>query len=417
MKVLHLSTADLGGGAARAAYRLHKGLDNTGIVSQTLVRTKTTVNDSVIKDSSPLTKLSPPLNRWYLRQLGRYPEAIFSPGIFSPQWFSGPIVTKVKELNPDIVHLHWICDGFVSIESLSKIQKPIVWTFHDMWPFTGGCHYTDRCTRYQNGCGQCPLLKSTHQHDLSAKVLRRKAKAWKKLDLTVITPSHWLAQCVRVSFLFENRRVEVIPNGIDTQTFSPIEKPLARRILNLPLNKKIVLFGSGNPIGDSRKGFSLLLESLNKLSFQNSEATETYNLVVMGMDTPSIPIHLSFKTHYLGKLTDEVSLALAYSAADVFVAPSKQDNLPNTVMEALACGIPCVAFEIGGMQDMIEHQKNGYLAKPFDVVNLAHGIQWILEDRTRYHLLSEYAQIKVEKEFNILLQVRHHISLYKSLMV
>jgi glycosyltransferase involved in cell wall biosynthesis len=227
-----------------------------------------------------------------------------------------------------------------------------------MWAFTGGCHYNQECDRYINCCGACPQLHSNKNWDISRWVWQRKAKAWQNLNLTIVTPSQWLAKCAISSSILQNQKIKVIPYGLETQTYKPIERHLARKILNLPNNKQLILFGAMNATSDLRKGFHLLQLALKSL--RQAVCAEQFELVVFGASRPANEVDLSFKTHYLGRLSDDISLSLIYSSADVFVAPSIQDNLPNTVMESLACGTPCVAFNIGGMPEMIEHQKNGY---------------------------------------------------------
>lgn len=407
MKILHLSTSDIDGGAARAAYRLHQGLNQMGVSSYMLVRDKQKKSPSVISDTSAITKLGPILNRLPLR---KYPER--DAVMFSSQWFIDSLAKPIADINPDVVHLHWVCNGFLQIETLKKINKPIVWTLHDMWPFTGGCHYTQGCDRYKHQCGSCPILHSQKQKDLSFQTLQRKAKAWKDLKLTIVTSSRWLAGCANESALFKHQSVEAIANSIDTKLFRPGLKQSAREILNLPQDKKLLLFVAGSTTGDPRKGFQYLVDALNLLQHRGDC---TFELAILGEEAPTDASPWTFKTHYLGRFSDEVSLALVYNAADIFIAPSVQDNLPNTVVEALACGTPCIAFKIGGMPDMIDHQQNGYLASPFDIEDLGQGIEWILNDDAKHSELSARARQKAEENFSIEQQSAKFLKLYESL--
>jgi len=413
MKALLLSASDIDGGAARAAYRLHRGLQAVGVASQMLVQAKYSDDGKVLAPQTKLVKgiakLKPtldslPLQLWRDRNRTNY----------SIQWLPSTISPKTAKLNPDIINLHWVCEGYLQIEAIAKLGKPLVWTLHDMWPFTGGCHYSQDCNRYTKACGACPLLRSDQGWDLSHWIWQRKAKAWRTLDLTIVTPSSWLAECARNSSLFGDLRIETIPYGLDTQKYKPIDRHVAREILNLPQDKYLVLFGAMNATSDPRKGFHLLQLALKRVS--NVEWQGKIELVIFGSSEPTIQSDVCFKSHYLGKLSDDVSLALVYAAADVFVAPSRQDNLPNTVMEALACGTPSVAFNIGGMPDMIEHQQNGYLAQPFETEDLAQGIAWVLEDRERHQKLCDRAREKVEQEFTQDLQARRYLSLFKELV-
>jgi len=413
MKVLLLSTSDIEGGAARAAYRLHEGLQQRNVNSQILVRTKSSDDPKVI---GPKNKIQDQLGhlRTTLDNLPLRLHPTRKSEVYSLEWFPDTIISKVAPIKPDLINLHWIGYGFVKIETIAKLNKPIVWTLHDMWAFTGGCHYSLDCDRYTNSCGACPQLCSDKNWDLSHWVWQRKAKAWKNINLTLVTPSLWLAKCANSSSLFKDFRVEVIPNGLDINTYKPVNRILARELLNLPTDKQLILFGAMSATSDRRKGFHLLqltLQSLSKSGWQDK-----IELVIVGSSRPSEPLDLGFKTSYLGKLSDDISLALVYAAADVFVAPSIQDNLPNTVMEAIACGTPCVAFDIGGMPDMIEHQQNGYLAKPYQIEDLAKGIAWVLENKERHQKLCDRAREKAKQEFTQQQQAKRYLSLFTEIV-
>jgi glycosyltransferase involved in cell wall biosynthesis len=415
MNVLLVSTSDLEGGAARATNRLLQGLRQNHVPVQMLVQEKRGGDPAVVglPATSGIHKASVGL-RLTLDQLPlkRYPQR--EPGAFSPQWLPDRTVALINQLNPDVVNLHWVNNGYIQIESLAALSKPIVWTLHDMWAFTGGCHYNQECDRYTQSCGNCPQLASSRQSDLSQRIWRRKHQAWKKLNLTIVTPSQWLADCARKSSLFKDCRVECIPNGIDTSVYRPIDRHLARDILKLPQDKYLLLSGSLGGIADKRKGFHLLQPALKELS--QSAWGSQIELVVFGQSEPSNPPDLGLKTHYVGNFGDDYSLALLYSAADVFVAPSVQDNLPNTVMESLACGTICIAFGIGGLSDMIEHQYNGYLAKAFDVKDLVNGIIWLLADRERAKELSENARTKAIAEFSLNVLADHYHQLFTEVL-
>ena len=404
---------DIIGGAARAAYRLHQGLNKIGVNSQMLVQKKISNDHTVIgpetKFQKVMARVRPIMDKVPVKFYKNKNEALFSPA-----WvpFSG-VVKKINVTDPDIVHLHWIAFGMIRIEELARIRKPIIWTLHDSWAFTGGCHIPFDCKKYTKNCGCCPTLNSNKKKDLSYKILQRKRKSWKNLDLTIVTPSSWLGKCAKKSSLFYKTRVEVIPNGIDLSRFKPIDKNIAREVLCLPKDKKLILFGAMSAINDRNKGFHLLKQSLKKFQLIGNKNIE---FVVFGFSKPKNEENLGFKIHYLGRLNDEISLALVYSTADVFIIPSIQENLPNTIMESLACGIPVVAFNIGGIHDMIEHQKNGYLAKPFDTTDLAYGIKWVLEDDTRLKELSENAREKVINEFDIIKVAKRYEDLYKNIL-
>jgi len=411
MKTLLINTSDVRGGAARASYRLHQGLEQAGINSTMLVQDKRSTDISVN---------GPKLIGWkgvgvnYIFRyivdklpLLLYPK--YQKTVWSPQWLPNKIHTKINRLCPDIVHFHWICDGFVPIQEVAKIKQPLIWTLHDMWPFTGGCHYNGTCDRYMYECGKCPQLGSDKEKDLSHWVWSRKKKYWENLDITVVTPSRWLANCARSSSLFKDKKIEVIPNGLDLQKFKPIDKSKAKEDLNLPVDKNLILFGAMNSIKDKRKGFQYLKSAINVLS--EDLAFEAIVFGNSGKDSLlNIPIN------YMGNFPDNM-LTKLYSAADVFVAPSVQDNLPNTIMESLACGTPSVAFDIGGMSDMIVHKENGYLAKPFNSVDLARGIEWIVKQDQRKKVLCGNSRKYVEKNFELKYIAKKYIDLYSQMLI
>ena len=415
MKIASLSTFDNQGGAARAAYRLHQGLNQIDVESWILCQSKFSQDPKAIgaKTSSGIEQAKTGL-RLTLDQLPLKRYKGKSKQLFSPHWLPSDIDARVERLNPDLLNLHWISAGYLNIKDLAKFKQPLVWTLHDMWSFTGGCHYNEDCDKYTAECGACPILGSNKEADLSRQIWQRKHKLWQNLNLTIVTPSRWLGDCAKASSLFSDRRVEVIPYGLDLQTYRPIDRATARKLLKLPQDKQLVLFLSLNATSDRRKGFQLLQPALQQLS--QSGWQDKLELMVVGASKPENPPELGFKAHYLGIMKDDLTLALAYSAADVFVAPSIQDNLPNTVLEAIACGTPCVAFKIGGMPDMIEHQSNGYLASPFETEDLAQGISWVLEDSDRLQHLSTSARSKAEQEFALEIQARRYQTLYREIL-
>lgn len=409
MKVLHLSTSDIDNGGARAAYRLHQGLQAIHCDSQMLVRAKFSSDDSVTAERSLITKLGPPASSLPLRF---YPRR--NATMFSPQWFPDVITARARQIGPDIVHLHWVCNGFLQIESLPRFAKPLVWTLHDMWPFTGGCDYVRDCTHYQKSCGSCPQLGSNHSWDVSRWVWQRKANAWKHLNLTLVATTSWMADCARSSSLFKDFRIEVIPLGLDTEKYKPHNRHFAREVLNLPQNKQLVLFGAINGTSDRRKGFHLLLAALQRLS--HSGWNDQIELLIFGASKPDQPPDLGFKTHYLGRLTDDVTLALVYSSADAMIMPSVQEAFGQTASESLSCGTPVVAFNATGLKDIVDHQQTGYLAKPFSTEDLAKGIAWVLEDQERHRKLQFQSRRKSLEKFASKTQAQRYLSLYTEVL-
>jgi glycosyltransferase involved in cell wall biosynthesis len=404
-----------GAGAARAAYRLHQGLLKLGISSQLLVQDKKIDDPTVIEPSNNNIYRKIYKARTILDDIpvklyrNRQRKPTF---FFSPQWVPDLVTSPINALNLDIINLHWICGGFIPLEALCKLNKPIVWTFHDMWAFTGGCYYSEGCDRYTKSCGTCPLLGSNNSWDLSRWVWTRKAKAWQHLKLTVVTPSQWLAECAKSSSLFENSDIKVIPNGLDIDIYKPSDRQTARHLLDLPQNKQLILFGAINSTSNKRKGFHLLQSALQTLS--QSGWKDKIELLVFGASQPENPVDLGFKVHYLGKIHEQSKLALLYSAADVMVVPSIEEAFGQTASESLACATPVVSFDSTGLKDIVEHQKNGYRAKCFSYDDLANGIVWIIENEERYQKLCDRAREKAEQEFSLELIARRYLSLFET---
>ena len=267
MKVLMLNTFDETGGAARAAGRLLDGAKALGVDARMLVQFKTGNADGVICNQAPLRKLARRAKLFLgLLPVRRYPNK--PENNFSPALMPDSPPAEISGIDPDIIHLHWLGAGFLSVETigrLGRLGKPLVWTLHDSWPFTGGCHMPFECTRYRQSCGECPVLGSTREKDLSRKTWARKQASWRDIDMTLVTPSRWLADCARSSSLFRKSRIEVIPNGLDTEVFHPVDKQASRRSLGLPDDKSIILFGAVGGTTDPNKGFQLLAPALRLL--------------------------------------------------------------------------------------------------------------------------------------------------------
>lgn len=410
MKIALFNTSDTGGGAARAAHRLHRALLSAGADCRMFVAQKNSDEYQIHGPTGSLDKLKliykQQRENLNLRNYpGRDKNIFFSPGLHATSLH----IKQIQDFNPDVIHAHWINGGFLNIKSLARFQKPVVWSLHDMWPFTGGCHYAGDCLAYQKACGNCPALQSNRTNDLSARILKSKLKWIQNIPgLTIVGLSNWLTTLAISSQLFKGLRIEHLPNPIDTSVYKPIAKKAARQILNLPLNKKIILFGAISATSDSRKGYVELIEALGKIKGQNVEA------IVFGASHPEISPPLDIKFHFTGKLYDNSSLSLLYNAADLTVVPSKQENLSNTIMESHSCGTPVVAFHIGGNSDMIEHKKNGYLSKPEDTTDLARGINWILAGN-RALMLGKEARKNTLFRFDSNIVANQYLNLYQSL--
>lgn len=410
MKVVHLSYADGGGGAGKAAYRIHRGLRRVGIDSHMQVSKRATSDRYVQDAGSPVARL------WgqtaaYLDLLPWYLPRVCGRGhcYCSLSWVGTGAVRRALKLEPDIIHLHWINSGFVRLEELDQVKCPVVWRLADMWPMAGAEHYVGEDRRYIEGYRNDNRSNNESGFDLHKWVWERKRKVYSRIgNLTIVTPSRWLAECARQSVLFKDRRIEVIPTGQDISAYRPIAKHMARELLGLPSDVKLIMIASMQ-FSDKRKGVDLLSKALESFAGRN------YELLAVGESLEEAR-RFPLLTHQFGKLSDDLTLALAYSAADVFVAPSREENLANTVIEAMACGTPCVAFTIGGMPDIIRHRHNGYLAIPFDVKDLAEGIIWILENIDGYPQLSSQARMIVEREFSEETQARRYAALYDDII-
>ena len=416
LSVAHLARTDIVGGAARASYRLHKGLQRLGISSHMVVALKQSDDSYVHPPKGKIQRiwshLHPRVDEFLLRFYpNRQESVVFSSNLIGCGNQGHDVVEEA-----DIIHLHWIGRGYINLNRLPNCfgNKPIVWTLHDMWPFTGGCHYTGTCDRYQEGCGACPCLGSKFEKDLSWLIYQKKRKVFKNLNLTFVATTPWMADCACSSLLCRGKKIVIIPYGIDTEIFKPIEKRAARDILNLPQDKTIILFGALDATSDPRKGFSYLLESLNLLKKYSDDSEDRFCLVVFGAShgENSLP----FEQHYVGYLHDDVLLALYYSAADVFVGPSLQEAFGQTFIESFSCGTPCVAFDYSGPNDIIDHKENGYLAQYKNPDDFARGIWWVIEAPDRYTELRANARAKAEQEYALEVQAQRYIRLYSQLL-
>ena len=411
MKILIVNISDIQGGAARAAYRLHKALLVENVDSEMLVLHKHSDDFTVLTTSQSTLQKTLTIIRSFIESIPvrfykNRTKTFFSPS-FTP---FGKIVQKINEMRPNIVHLHWVSGGVIRVEDFKNINVPIVWSLHDMWAFTGGCHYDEECGAFKSECGNCKVLGSTKQYDLSSKVFQKKKKSYGKIDnMTIVGLSNWIHESAKSSFLLKDKKHINLPNPINTDIFKPFSKELARELWSLPKDKKLILIGAMYATSDPRKGFDELMESLGKIEDNSVE------LVVFGSSEPKESQSFGFKTHYLGSLHDDISLVTLYSAVDGVVIPSLQENLSNVIMESLACATPVVGFNIGGNSDMIEHQINGYLAKPFDTSDLACGIEWVL-NAPNYEILCQNAREKVLKEFDSKVVAKKYIELYADIL-
>ena len=384
MKVVHLSHSDLSGGAAIAAYRIHKALRSQAIDSTMAVNNATSGDWTVQRPKTALAKQMAYI-RFYLSLLSAQGLQTTEPGIHSTALVSSTWPQRLRATGADIINLHWVNGEMMSIADIGQLPQPVVWTLHDLWAFCGAEHYTNDI-RWREGYWRHNRPSYEGGFDLNRWTWHRKRKHWRK-PFQIVTPSQWLADCVSKSALMGDWPVTVIPYPIDTDIWQPVDKGLARQLLGLPQDVPLLLFGASGGTSDPRKGFDLLTAALDHLRGE----IDGLELAVFGQGEPKQPMNLGFPVHYMGRPQDPLSLRVLYSAADAMVIPSRQDNLPNTGLEAHACGTPVIAFKVGGLPDIVDHFKTGYLATPFDTEDLARGVQWVLGDGNLRKALSRSA--------------------------
>ena len=306
----------------------------------------------------------------------------------------------IKKFNPDVINLHWICGHFVSMDDILWLSQnyKVVWTLHDSWAFTGGCHVFQECTKWQTGCYDCRLMGKRLGIDLAKWVFKRKIRTICRANITMTGVSKWMTNCIKKSYLLNQKDVFLTHNTLNQQVFKPVDKYTLRNIFGLPKDKKLILFGARNSTKDKNKGYYLLLESLSYLL--ENKLISNFELVIFGSEQPSNVPEFGVPAHYMGSFCDNVSLSMLYGAADVMVVPSKQESFGQTVLEALSCGTPVVAFAIGGIIDQIDHMVNGFLATPYNSQELAQGIAYIIKDEDRWKQMSEAARNKAAKCFS-----------------
>ena len=378
MRVLIINTSERIGGAAIAANRLMDALRNNGIQAKMLVRDKQTDNITVISLKKSL---------WSIWQFVWERIVIWKANHFKQHNLfavdianTGTDITTYPEFKEaDIIHLHWINQGMLSLKDLKKILqsgKPIVWTMHDMWPCTGICHHARECDNYHKECHHCPYLyNGGAKKDLSHQTFKKKKELYQLSPITFITCSQWLKERAGQSALLDQHPIVHIPNPIKTNLFTPRNKVEARQKCNLPTDKKLILFGSVK-ITDKRKGIDYFIESCKILAEKHPELVNNLGVAVYGKESEQLKSLVPFQVYALDYISNEKELVNVYNAVDLYVTPSLEENLPNTIMEAMACGIPCVGFNVGGIPEMIDHLHNGYVADYKSAEDFANGIHW-----------------------------------------
>ncbi|WP_419801829.1 glycosyltransferase [Mucilaginibacter sp.] len=419
LKVVHINTYDGNGGAGRACLRLNLALNEIGDVDSKVVVFYKFGQNPAVKTFT---------NTWFKR--GRAAAAIITERLlakrylkpvkipFSFTWFGISIIKNPKVLAADVIHLHWVNHSFLNpkhLAELAELNKPIVWTFHDSNAFTGGCHVRYTCDHFERSCGDCPVLADAQPNDISHQIWKQKNEAYQQLNFRIIAPSSWMKASVLRSSLMVGKQIDIIPNTLETNIFQPQNQQEARKKLDLPKDKFIFLTGFMPSKKDSHKGAAYLLESLELLVAKNSIDPSQIELVVFGnRNTEDMPV-FPFKTTFLGTIKDDEKLAACYAAADAFLIPSLEDNLPYTVMESLACGTPVIAFTTGGIPDMVQHLHNGFLADYKSSESFCEGLEWIKNYPVK-EALRQNAHETVMQKFSEKVIAQKHSELYKSLI-
>jgi len=407
MRVVHLSTSV---SFSSMNIRLQKELVNRGVNSKTLVDDRNPTMKNVV--SARGNRL---YSAYYIFR-SKYEEFIlkylysnrmdlpFSFGFIGRNVDKEPLL-----LDSDIIHLHWICN-FISIKGIARlvnIKKPIIWTIHDSWPITGGCHVRYGCSQYCYGCTNCHELARKNTY-LSESILKKKRKYWANNNIVAVAPSKWMFECLKKSDLFKQENIYHIPNPIDLSIYEYHEKHDDSSI--------VILFGAVQPTKAKYKGYNYLLEALKIITEKYPDYAKRIELNIFGSDElEENEVLAGFKHNNLGFLNSDEQLVRAYQNSHIYVLPTLDDNLPTTVLESMSCGTPVVSFDIGGLSDMVDHKKNGYLAKYKDSNDFAEGIIWVINNNSE-NRLSQNARAKIENDFSYSKTVEKYIELYNKVM-
>lgn len=402
MQILFCNTSEHAGGAAIAASRLAVALRNTGESVQMLVRDKA-------ETSAPYV-VTPSVASWKMKAkfVAERIDILRANGWRKHRLFEvdcatyGIDLTQEKAFHQaDVIHLHWVNQGLLSLQGLAKILqtgKPLVWTLHDMWPLTGICHHSKDCQGWTAHCGNCPLLRQPHGKDLSQRIFAEKQNVYAKGQMHFVACSDWLAEIARKAPLLKEHKVHSIPNPIDTKFFHPGDQAEARRRLGLPEDVDLLLFVA-HKATDRNKGIHLLREALEQLASKNERLRSTLHLIIVGREATMLYDTFAIPTHTFEYVASQETMRDFYRAATMLCMPTLQDNLPNTIVEAMACGTPTVGFRVGGLPQLINHEDNGYLATYMDTTDLAQGITCLLNKATRQRM-GTASRNKAEAEFS-----------------
>ena len=420
MKVVHISRFDDGGGAAIAAFRLHKGLLRLGHQSVLFVaQSRSGVKDSTVTLFQPSMDLRSRLRRRVrteriARSLARY-QASRPPGYESFSDDRSPYGADVLTQLPagDLINIHAMYQ-FVDYRTFFTAvprHTPVVRTLHDMSFFTGGCHTDVGCGKYTAHCGACPQLGSRHAKDLAYQIWQRKSATFRTVPpgrLHLVTPSRWLATEVQRSALLHEFPVTVIPHGLDTETFCPRDRRFAREVLGVPQEARVVLF-VGDPVSRSIKGFALLAQALTGLR-------ELSDLLLISVGSGKPPVEVQTPFLHLGRIDNARLLSLVYSAADIFVIPSILENAPLTALEAIACGTPVVGFAVGGIPEIVRHGVTGLVVPPKDVTALRATMYDLLQDAEKRAEMAMHCRRIAVQEYAMAVHVQRYVELYQTIL-
>jgi len=387
MKILHINYSELNGGAAIGANRLHQALLKLNINSEMLVVERCTIEPFIHSPKNSVEELIYQLKKILARFIKRKLIRTNNKETFSFNYFNTNILNKIKLINPDIVHIHWIGNEMISISQLKKIKKPIIWTFWDMWPFCGAEHYSyDK--RHLNGYSELNRPETEKGLDLNRFIWNYKKKHY-EFKFTINAPSKWIYDEIKKSELTKNKSVINIAPNLDTKFWCPFDRDISRQIYQFPKNRKILLFGSSAGV-NHRKGFDFLINLFKKKKFDNTK------LIIFG-EKPKRINELNIEYSFVGQIKDNIALRLLYSSANLLLMPSKLEVFGQVGLESQACGTPCIVFENTGQTDFVKHKETGYVSKLLDVEDFAKGINWILQDENTYNALSN-SGIKYVKE-------------------
>jgi glycosyltransferase involved in cell wall biosynthesis len=388
VKVVHIqySTASAGG----AALRLQKALINAGLQSNIISLERDDHQLEGIVYLNKREKFVAKINSKIQEHLSRKIPQQF--GLFS-HTILGNDISKIQEIKEaDYIYVHWVLNGFLSLNNfkqLADLKKPIIFFMHDMWSFTGGCHYSFTCDNYKAGCHNCQMFQGSEKQWLPARNFEKKMRLFSKYDnFYFVSPSKWLFDCARQSLITEKKPVFYIPNVLDKTIFKPYNKTVARQLLNINEEEKVIAFGAVS-LSSPYKGWPYLKHSMQILYTQIGIKNITVLIFGSGYNK-EIADSIPFKTKFMGYLCDEYSTALVYNAADVFIVPSLADNQPTIVQESLACGTPVVGFNIGGIPDMIKHKENGYLAEYKNSEDIVAGIKFCIDNELKGGMLPQF---------------------------